>query len=1241
MSGCPSREQLTLLLDEELPGPEAESVELHVQDCPCCQETLERLSGTGLVDSAATARGEPASRHEPSLAFLSRLRRMDLTTGGSTGDGGGDSSTLSPPDGCTPPAEHERWPEVAGYEVLAELGRGGTGVVYKARQIRLGRLVALKILLAGARAGPHDLARFRAEAEAIARLQHPNVVQIYEVGEEKGGPFLALEYVDGGSLAARLRGTPLPAREAARLVETLARAVHAAHERGVVHRDLKPANVLLTAGGVPKVTDFGLAKRLDTPAAHTQTGTVLGTPDYMAPEQAEGKGVGPPADVHALGAILYHLLTGRPPFPGETPLDTMLRLRLEDPVPPSILQPGLPRDLGTICLKCLRKEPHRRYESAEALADDLRRFAAGEPIKARPVGRAERLWSLCRRNPGVAALATVAVALVLTVAAVSSYSAITLRRERDAVLASHVEALLTAAPDGVPFILESLKDRRAEVLPRLAERERRPGATFVERLRLNVALSALGEDRAPELCALAAESPPAESFNLILGLKCCDRQAAVGRLDSLYRHASGETDRCRLSIALLELGDPRAARAELALRANPTGRVRFIHLFPSWHGNLAATPDLLRSVEDSAFRSGLCLAVGSIDPARIPSDTQRALDAVLAELYTNAPDGGTHSAAFWALRRRGAPIPEIARTQGPVEGRRWFVNRQGMTLVGIEPGVFHPGDYDRPSEGPLRTVVLTRPFFMADEVVTAEWYRRFLNSDDHPAGEELTEANRPTDPGPAATGLDWHKPLLSQGLANVDWHSAILFCNWLSRAEGRERCYRPDASGRLGLTCDFRANGYRLPTDAEWEYAFRCGTTTRFVTGDDVGRMLDYGRVFATGVGPGKMFYPNPWGPFDLLGNWWQMCWDTGYNPAAAGLSINPAIIAGAQHAIRGGSFDGGTWHLHGSLRFVEGPESPALVRLVCGPLEAGTDAGEKTDALNTLTRTLERWPDSRPHVWQGRGRLYAESGRHEEAAADYCRALELTPGDRSWIATDLAERDQVLAHAVAIRPRDAVLWRARADQLGRRGRWGEAAAASAKSVEFGPADAFNWYFDAALRLQVGDVEGYRRDCREMLARFGDTEDLSVANMTAKTCLLSPDAVAGRTVSFKITRLPPSETEGGLAHRWFLLCRALGDYRTGRFDAAVEAVGRVAPKSDDGSLAATAYVILALAEHRRGHAAEARQALARAWLLLQEGWLGLYRGQTLGSDWHDWLRCELLRREAEALIGATTVAPDE
>ncbi len=302
---------------------------------------------------------------------------------------------------------------VAGYEILGVLGRGGMGVVYKARQVQLGRLVALKMILAGAHAGSSDRDRFRTEAEAIARLQHANIVQVHEIGEHEGKPFFSLEFCSGGSLDRKLNGTPLPAQEAARLLETLARAMQAAHSQSVIHRDLKPANVLLAADGTPKITDFGLAKKLDD-VGQTASGAIMGTPSYMAPEQANGsKQIGPAADVYALGAILYECLTGRPPFKAATPLDTILQVAMDEPVPPSQLQPKTPRDLETICLKCLHKEAGKRYASAAELADELGRFVRGEPIEARPAGWAERGWKWAKRRPTAAALTLVSVLALL------------------------------------------------------------------------------------------------------------------------------------------------------------------------------------------------------------------------------------------------------------------------------------------------------------------------------------------------------------------------------------------------------------------------------------------------------------------------------------------------------------------------------------------------------------------------------------------------------------------------------------------------------------------------------------------------------------------------------------------------------------------------------------------------------------------------------------------------------------
>jgi tRNA A-37 threonylcarbamoyl transferase component Bud32/tetratricopeptide (TPR) repeat protein len=364
-------------------------------------------------------------------------------------------------------------PSFPDHETLAKIGQGGMGAVYKARDTKLGRIVAIKTISDGQSARGVDRGRFQAEAQAIARLRHPHIIAIHAIGEHEGRPFFSMEYAEGGSLGRLIAEGPMPATDAALIVEKLATAVHAAHTAGIVHRDLKPSNVLVMQDGSPKVSDFGLAKLLESDSGQTLSGQILGSPSYMAPEQAEGrsKQVGPAADIYALGAVLYQSLAGRPPFQGETPIETLKLVVSTEVVRPRQQRPGIPRDLETICLKCLEKDPRKRYASAQDLALDLRRFDERRPILARRASRLERSLRWCRRNPWVAAflVATILGAIASTMLAVRARLAeAATRAERDRAVQARDHALgavqILLKTDGEMINLEEMRPYRKRLV---------------------------------------------------------------------------------------------------------------------------------------------------------------------------------------------------------------------------------------------------------------------------------------------------------------------------------------------------------------------------------------------------------------------------------------------------------------------------------------------------------------------------------------------------------------------------------------------------------------------------------------------------------------------------------------------------------------------------------------------------------------------------------------------------------
>jgi hypothetical protein len=623
-------------------------------------------------------------------------------------------------DPGTPADAGSKLPSIPGYELLGVLGRGGMGVVYHARHLALKRAVALKMIRAASHAGPQELARFRSEAQAVARLQHPNIVQLFEVGEHEGLPFCALEFVQGGALQQRLAGRPLPAREAARLVEALAGAMHLAHSRNLVHRDLKPANVLLTADGTPKITDFGLARQLDRPegdSGRTQAGAIMGTPSYMAPEQARGQthAAGPAADVYALGAILYACLTGRPPFQGATKLETLEQVRSQEPVPPGRWNARVPCDLETICLKCLQKEPERRYGSARELADDLGRFRRGEPVLARPVGTPARLAKWARRRPAVAGLLLSLLVLSLAVSGLL----VSFWLDAEAARAAEADARAKQAREG----------------KRQAEENARAATVNLER----------GEDALAENLMQTVGYTPTPVENVGFGNRSSTLTPA--EVTAFHDLAEGDSERVRFRFLEKALARPETAvrlgqRSEVVIQATVgLSRERQRRVMRLLLGRLRdgqAPPE----VRDACLRLGLALQTSDPDFCR------EAANAAI-ELLGTAIDFPTQSS--WA-QAVGTLAPHLLPEDAAAMARKLLVAMDKPANASILPALAQEGV----------TKLATRlPREEASRLATAA-ARKLLDTLAKP-----THPSTVADVADAVTALGTHLPAEEAGRVSV------------------------------------------------------------------------------------------------------------------------------------------------------------------------------------------------------------------------------------------------------------------------------------------------------------------------------------------------------------------------------------------------------------------------------------------------------------------------------------------
>jgi formylglycine-generating enzyme required for sulfatase activity/tRNA A-37 threonylcarbamoyl transferase component Bud32 len=753
-------------------------------------------------------------------------------------------SALTP--GQQPPVEAAGAQTVPGYEVLEKLGQGGMGVVYRARHLALGRVVALKMIRSAEHASSEEMARFLAEARAVAALSHPNIVPVYEIGQDGGLPWFTMEYVEGGSLGQLVKDGPLPAREAARLVEQIARGVACAHAAGIVHRDLKPENVLLAGSGVasaprastpgadatgltPKITDFGLARRLESDHALTRTGAVLGTPAYMAPEQAsgKGKGAGPAADVWAVGAVLYRVLTGRPPFLAATDFDTLIQVIDSEPVAPRQLNPVVPRDLETICLKCLQKGPAKRYASAEDLADDLRRFLAGEPIRARPVGAVERTAKWVRRNRVVTALA--AAVLLVTLVGV------------------------------------------AGVVWKYLDAERQKGI-------------ALENEEAAQ--KEAARANKAREF-----------------LVSIFKKA--ETDVKGGNVTVREL----LAEAETDIPGKFADQ-------PELRGELVkAIGEVKRGIARRTPQAMILEVRGKVTLHSHKGDEKRAVPQALVNLddrLTLSPDAEVQLVFLADLHkerlRPGAEVTVDFKGCKPADAVRQRDNSVLMTFVRLPKGTFYMGWNGKPSLA--KKTPIKEDFEIAVHTVTQGQWEAVMGRGNNPSSHSR-KGNYRRD---VIDISDEELKLFP--VENVSWDDAQAFIKKLNEKE--------------------RVHGYlyRLPTEAEWEYACRYGATSEEEcsyhfyfdrpTNDLSSKQANFNGNYPFGKGekgpylqrPARVgaYPPNKLGLCDMHGNVWQWtsssegsfrvfrggCWyGNGLNCQAAYRDGNAPAIRSSQFGFR------------------------------------------------------------------------------------------------------------------------------------------------------------------------------------------------------------------------------------------------------------------------------------------------------------------------------------------------------